>query len=144
MNTLRYLRYILFITGLLAIDAQAGIELQGIIETSYQECESLGNEAMAIQSIRYERNSSRPEFMKTITVLIEQELGPQPLLLRRIQAVAQWVYHYYPADFDPELVGQTYAGECKTKTFGQIKLLIESGKEDQKRKAWESVQPSHW
>jgi hypothetical protein len=30
----------------------------------------------------------------------------------------------------------------KTKTFGQIKLLVENGKEHQNGKAWESAQQS--
>ncbi len=128
--------------GLIAIDAQAEVKLQGIIESSYHECENLGIEAMAIQSIRYERNSSMQEIMDTLTVLIEKELGPQPLFLHRIKAVSKWIYHYYPAHFDPGLVGQTYAGECKTKTFGQIKLLVENDKEHQKGKAWASAQQS--
>jgi len=80
MNTLSYLRYFIFIIGLIAIDVQAEIELQGITETAYHECEDLGNEALAIQSIRYELNGSIQEIINTLDALVTQELGHQPLL----------------------------------------------------------------
>ncbi len=80
MNTLRYLRYFIFIIGLIAIDVQAEIKLQGIAETVYFECEDLGSDALAIQSIRYEQNSSMQEIMATLDALVTQELGHQPLL----------------------------------------------------------------
>ena len=139
MNKLNYLKYFIFLIGFVVLDAQAQVELQGIIETAYYECENLGTDAMAIQSIRYEQDSPIQELMETLTLLVEKELGPQPLFLHRIKAVAQWVYFYYPPDFDPDLVGQTYAGECKNKTFGQIQLLVENGKGQQQGKTREST-----
>ena len=80
MNTLRYLRYFIFIIALTAIDVQAEINLQGIAETAYQECGDLGNDALAIQSIRYELNGSMQEIMDTLDVLVKEDLGQQPLL----------------------------------------------------------------
>ena len=142
MNTLRYLRYFIFIIGLIAIDVQAEIDLQGIAETAYYECEDLGSDALAIQSIRYEQNSSIQEIMDRLDGLIRQEMGPQPLFMHRIKAVATYVFYNYPADFSPGLVGQTYTVECKIKTSNQSRLLVENGKEDQKRRAWESAQQS--
>ncbi len=142
MNTLRYLRYFIFIIGLIAIDVQAEIKLQGIAETAYYECEDLGSDALAIQSIRYEQNSSIQEIMDRLDGLIKQELGPQPLFMQRIKAIATWVFNNYPADFSPSLVGQTYTVECGIKTSNQIELLVNNGKEDQKRGAWESAQQS--
>ena len=142
MNTLRYLRYFIFIIGLTAINVQAEIKLQGITETAYHECEDLGNDALAIQSIRYELNSSMQEIMAALDVLVKKELGLQPLFMRRIGAVATWVFYNYPADFSPGLVGQTYAVECKIKTFNQIRLLVDNDNEPEKRRAWESAQQS--
>ncbi len=66
MNTLSYLRYFIFIIGLIAIDVQAETKLQGIAETAYYECEDLGVDALAIQSIRYEQNSSIQEIIDTL------------------------------------------------------------------------------
>jgi len=140
MNTLSYLRYFIFIIGLTAIDVQAEIKLQGIAETAYHECEDLGNDALAIQSIRYELNSSKQEIMNTLDALVKAESGPQPLFMQRIKAIATWVFYNYPADFSPSLVGQTYAVECGIKTSNQIELLVNNGEEDQKRGAWVSAQ----
>jgi len=142
MNTLIYLRYFIFIIGLTAIDVQAEINLHEITETAYHECEDLGNDALAIQSIRYELNGSMQEIMDTLDVLVKQELGQQPLFMQRVKAIATWVFYNYPADFSPRLVGQTYAVECGIKTSNQIELLVNHGKEDQKRGAWESAQLS--
>ncbi len=142
MNTLSYLRYFIFIIGLIAIDVQAEIELQGIAETAYYECEDLGISALAIQSIRYEQNSSIQEIMDRLDGLIRQELGPQPLFMHRIKAVATWVFYNYPADFSPGLVGQTYTVECKIKTSNQIRLLVDNDNESEERRAWESAQQS--
>jgi len=142
MNTLSYLRYFIFLIGLTAINVQAEIELQGITETAYQECGDLGNDALAIQSIRYELNSSKQEIMAALDFLVKQELGQQPLFMHRAKAIATWVFYNYPADFSPRLVGQTYAVECGIKTSNQIELLVNHGKEDQKRGAWESAQLS--
>ena len=142
MNTLRYLRYFIFIIALTAINVQAEIELQGITETAYHECEDLGNEALAIQSIRYELNGSMQEIMDTLDVLVKEELGPQPLFMHRIKAVATYVFYNYPADFSPSLVGQTYTVECKIKTSNQISLLVDNDNESENRKAWESAQQS--
>lgn len=139
MNKLCYLKHFILLFGFVASDAQAQIELQGIIESAYYECENLGADARSIQTIRYEQGSSIQEFMETLTPLVRKELGLQPLFLSRIKAVANWVYYYYPPDFDPDLVGQTYAGECKIKTFGQIQPLVENGKGQQEGKAWEST-----
>jgi len=140
MNTLRYLRYFIFIIALTAINVQAEIELQGITETAYHECEDLGNEALAIQSIRYELNGSMQEIMDTLDVLVKEELGPQPLFMHRARAVATWVFYNYPADFTPGLVGQTYTVECGIKTSNQIRLLVDNDNEPEKRRAWESAQ----
>ncbi len=142
MNTLSYLRYFIFIIGLNAIDVQAEINLQGLAETAYYECEDLGSNALAIQSIRYEQNSSIQEIMDRLDGLIKQELGPQPLFMHRIKAVATWVFYNYPADFSSSLVGQTYTVECKIKTSNQIRLLVDNDNESEERRAWESAQQS--
>ncbi len=142
MNTLRYLRYFIFIIALTAIDVQAEINLQGITETAYHECEDLGNDALAIQYIRYELNSSKQEIMAALDVLVKKELGLQPLFMQRIKAVATWVFYNYPADFSPGLVGQTYAVECKIKTANQISLLVDNESQPEERRAWESAQQS--
>ncbi len=142
MNTLRYLRYFIFIIALTAIDVQAEINLHEITETAYHECEDLGNDALAIQSIRYELNSSKQEIMAALDFLVKQELGQQPLFMHRAKAIATWVFYNYPADFSPRLVGQTYAVECKIKTSNQIRLLVENESKPEKRRAWESAQQS--
>ncbi len=142
MHTLSYLRYFIFIIGLIAIDVQAEIKLQGIAETAYYECENFGIEALAIQSIRYEQNSSIQEIMDRLDGLIRQELGPQPLFMHRIKAVATYVFYNYPADFSPGLVGQTYTIECKIKTADQIRILVDNESQPEERRAWESAQQS--
>jgi len=142
MNILHYTKYLIFIIGLIAIDVQAEINLQGIAETAYYECEDLGSNALAIQSIRYEQNSSIQEIMDRLDGLIRQEMGPQPLFMHRIKAVATYVFYNYSADFSPGLVGQTYTVECKIKTSNQIRLLVENESKPEKRRAWESAQQS--
>lgn len=111
--------------GLTSLNAQAEIKLQYLAETAYQECGDLGNDALAIQSIRYEIDSSRQEILKTLDALVIQELGRQPLFMSRINAVATWVFRNYPSDFSPKLVGQTYAIECRIKTAQQIEHLLD-------------------
>ena len=103
-----YFRYFIFIIGLTAIDVQAEINLHEIAVTAYHECNDIGIDALAIQSIRYEHNSSMQEIMDRLNGLVKEELGLQPLFMHRIKAVATWVFYNYPADFNPGLVGQTY------------------------------------
>lgn len=45
-------------------DVRAGIKLQGILVTAYQECEDLGNDVLAIQSIRNELKSSKQVILR--------------------------------------------------------------------------------
>ena len=111
--------------GLMPLVANAELHLKGIVDTSIQECEDLGQEALAIQSIRFQEDSSINDIMSTLTLMVEEELGSQPLFISRVNAVAKWVFYYYPADFSPGLVGQTYTVECEAKIDDQLRLLLD-------------------
>ena len=144
---MRLLIAILLALGLCEYAQAEGIKQNGIFETAMAECQLVGQEALAIQAIRYEINAiTIDELITSLDILIQQENDEgskhQPLFLHRIRAVAKWVFYHYPADFAEQLVGQTYTIECQQKTAQQLAekfpKLYDGTRNIQKRDAWQS------
>ena len=125
MNIAKHTSFFFLMLGLMSFEAKAELNLDGIVDTASQECEDLGNDAVSIQSIRFQEHSSINDIMRTVTLMVEEELGTQPIFISRVNAVAKWVFYHYPEDFSPDLVGQTYTVECMTKIDNQLKLLLD-------------------
>ena len=145
---MRLLIAIVLAFGLCEYAQAEGIKQNGIFETAMAECQLLGQDALAIQAIRYEINTiTIDELITSLDILIQQENDEgskhQPLFLHRIRVVAQWVFYHYPPDFAENLVGQTYTIECQQKTAQQLakkfpKLYGDGTRNSQKRDAWQS------
>ena len=135
---------ILIICLLITFNVNAeDIKTQGLLHSAFAECEQLGEEALAIQAIRYELHDiTIDELITGLDKLIHQEYEEgskqQPLFLSRVRAVAKWVFYHYEPDANERKVGLDYSTQCKNKTYAEIEKKfpdIIGGKEDQKRKA---------
>ena len=65
MNIAKYTSIFIFMLGLMALEVNAELNLDGIVETATQECEDLGNDAVAIQTIRFQEHSSINDIVGT-------------------------------------------------------------------------------
>ena len=65
MNIAKYTSIIFLMLGLMSFQARAELNFDGIVETATQECEDLGNDAVAIQTIRFQEHSSINDIVGT-------------------------------------------------------------------------------
>jgi len=113
-------------------------------ETAYLQCTSFGVDAEAVQMIRQDGETLEQLIVNLATQMDDELEGgarANIIFLTEVRRVGEWVYAYYPVEWEPTMVGTTYTQSCIDHTMAQLKKRypdIANNLNDQARRAWES------
>ena len=141
---MKSLVYIVLIFTTFVLNNTAAADAERDARAAYNTCLAFGEDAEAIQMIRQD-GETLDQLLASLAIQIDEEYEngakTYQVFLMEVKRIGQWVYAYYPKEWEPVMVGTTYTQNCVEYSMAQLEQKypdIANNLNDQSRKAWEA------